>query len=81
MLDESCESDNRKKKKISKDDKFHDSTNPELISEPVCFHDERIAENEGKDIDPLAHKSGPSSSNKEATPRTPGITKKNRRND
>ena len=81
MLDESCEADSRKKKKISKDDKFHDGTNPELIGEPVCFHDERINENEGKDVDPLAHKSGPSDSNKEATPRTPGITKKSRKTD
>jgi hypothetical protein len=76
MSDESCEADSRKKKKISKEDKFHDADNPELISESVCFHTDRIDENKDKDIDPLAHKSGPSSSNKEATPRTPGITKK-----
>ncbi len=79
-MPEECEADLRKKKKISKEDKFHDATNPELISEPVCFHDERIDQNvDKKDIDPLAHKSGPSSSNKEATPRTPGITKKKHR--
>ncbi len=78
MPEENCEADQRKKKKISKEDKFHDSTNPELIDEPVCFHDERIDENVDKDVDPLEHKSPPSSSNKEATPRTPGITKKHR---
>jgi hypothetical protein len=79
MSDESCEADMRKKKKISKEDKFHDSSNPELIDEPVCFHDERIDKNIGKEVDPLAHKSGPSDSNKEATPRTPGVTKKHRK--
>ena len=78
MSEENCEADSRKKKKISKEDKFHDSSNPELISESVCFHDERINENKGKNIDPLDHKSGPSSSNKEAEPRTPGVTKKKR---
>jgi len=44
----------------------------------VCFHTERIDQNKDKDIDPLAHKSGPSDSNKAAAPRTPGITKKHR---
>jgi hypothetical protein len=78
MSEENCEADSRKKKKISKEDKFHDSSNPELISESVCFHDERINENEGKNVDPLNHKSGPSTSNKEAAPRSPGLTKKNR---
>ena len=78
MSEENCEADLRKKKKISKEDKFHDSSNPELIGESVCFHDERIDENVDKDVDPLAHKSPPSSSNKEAAPRTPGITKKHR---
>jgi len=66
----------KKKKKITKENKFHDSSNPELIEEPVSFHTERIDKNLDKDVDPLAHKSGPSSSNKEATPRTPGVTKK-----
>ena len=64
------------KKKITKENKFHDASNPELIGEPVSFHSERIDENINKDVDPLAHKSGPSSSNKGAAPRTPGITKK-----
>jgi hypothetical protein len=68
--------DEKKKKKITKENKFHDSSNPELLEEPVSFHTERIDENIDKDIDPLAHKSGPSSSNKEATQRTPGVTKK-----
>jgi hypothetical protein len=74
MSEENCEAELRKKKKISKEDKFHDSSNPKLIGEPVCFHDENI----DKDGDPLAHKSPPSSINKEAAPRTPGITKKHR---
>ncbi len=74
MVDENCEIP--KKKKITKENKFHDSSNPELIDEPVSFHSERIDKNEDKDIDPLAHKSGPSDSNKEAAPRTPGVTKK-----
>ena len=66
----------KKKKKITKENKFHDSSNPELLEDPVSFHSERIDKNLDKDIDPLAHKSGPSSSNKEATQRTPGVTKK-----
>ena len=39
MPEESCEAISKtKKKKISKEDKFHAFTNPELIDEPVCFH-------------------------------------------
>ncbi|MDD3985512.1 MAG: hypothetical protein PHY59_06455 [Methanobacterium sp.] len=74
MVDDSC--DIPKKKKITKNNKFHDSSNPELIDEPISFHSERIDKNKGKKLDPLAHKSGPSDSNKIATPRTPGVTKK-----
>ncbi len=44
MSEERCESDLRKKKKISKEDKFHDSGYPELTHELVCLHDERMHE-------------------------------------
>lgn len=81
MAEEECETDLSKKKKITKENKFHDGTNPELLIKEVSVHSERIDENVGKEVDPLAHKSGPSSSNKEATPRTPGITAKKKEKD
>lgn len=76
MSKEECETDLSKKKKITKECKFVDGSNPELLSKSVTVESDRIEQNKGKDIDPLAHKSGPSASNKEATPRTPGVTKK-----
>lgn len=79
MAEEECETDLSKKKKITKEDKFHDGNNPELLIKEVSVHSERIDENIGKEVDPLAHKSGPSSSNKEATPRTPGVTHKKKK--
>lgn len=81
MVEEECDVDLSKKKKITKENKFHDGTNPELLIKEVSVDSKRIDENIGKDIDPLAHKSGPSSSNKEAESRTPGITQKKKEKD
>jgi hypothetical protein len=42
MVDEKCDVDLSKKKKITKDDKFHDGTNPELLLGSKGLDSERI---------------------------------------
>ncbi|UTB32914.1 MAG: hypothetical protein NKF70_01135 [Methanobacterium sp. ERen5] len=42
MADEKCDVDLSKKKKINKENKFHDGTNPELLLGPKGLDSERI---------------------------------------
>jgi hypothetical protein len=42
MAEEKCDVDLSKKKKITKENKFHDGTNPELLIEPKGVDSERI---------------------------------------
>jgi hypothetical protein len=42
MSEEKCDVDLNKKKKITKENKFHDGTNPELLIKPKGVETERI---------------------------------------